>query len=93
MVRGDCNNDGMNDIADPIYLLAFLFPQPGSPTMLNCEDACDGNDDSMLDIADPVAILASLFGSPAIPLPEPYPNCGVDPTLDGLDCSLENPCP
>jgi len=91
--RGDCNNDGGNNIADAVYLLGALFPGMNPPNALNCQDACDGNDDGGLNIADAVAILASLFGSPAVPLPAPGPNCGPDPTTtDTFRCAVQT-CP
>lgn len=82
--RGDCNADGGLDIADPITLLAALFPTVAPPT-LPCEDACDTNDDGQLDIADAIALLSFLFGS--VPLPEPLCACGPDPTPDALRCA------
>ncbi|MEM7165036.1 MAG: dockerin type I repeat-containing protein [Planctomycetota bacterium] len=85
-IRGDCNNDGSNNIADAVNLLSFLFPM-GPPPTLPCEDACDGNDDGSLNIADAVAILNSLFGTPATPLPAPYPGCGQDLAPDSLVCT------
>ncbi|MFN0060054.1 MAG: FG-GAP-like repeat-containing protein [Planctomycetota bacterium] len=90
--RGDCNDDDGFNIADPITVLSFLFPTGGSPT-LNCLDACDGNDDGAINIADAIALLSALFGAPTLPLPAPYPTCGVDPTVgDVLDCDV-SACP
>ncbi len=91
-VRGDCNGDGSNDVADAITHLAALFPFGGGPPIIECRDACDGNDDGVLNIADPVAQLAALFGAPAIPLPPPAV-CGPDPTADGLSCRQFGVCP
>ncbi|MGA1487959.1 MAG: hypothetical protein ACO4B4_10365 [Planctomycetota bacterium] len=86
-VRGDTNQDGSIDIADAIASLTCLFSC--LPVCLSAEDC---NDDGVWDIADPVALLGHLFlgtGS----LPPPFPACGVDPTPDGLDCSLPPLCP
>ena len=86
-VRGDTNQDGSIDIADAIASLTCLFSC--LPVCLSAEDC---NDDGVWDIADPVALLGHLFlgtGS----LPPPFPECGVDPTPDGLDCSLPPLCP
>lgn len=92
-VRGDCNNDASNNIADAVNLLNFLFPS-GPPQVLTCEDACDANDDGALNIADAVAVLNSLFGNPAAPLPAPYPGCGPDVAVDTLTCTPPvNACP
>ncbi len=82
-VRGDCNDDGANDIADVVGNLESLF---GISALPACSDACDVNDDGTLDIADPVHQLAGLFSGGPAPL-TPYPGCGVDPTADGLGCS------
>jgi hypothetical protein len=90
-IRGECNGDTMVDIADAIFLLAYLFPS-GPPPALPCVDACDANDDASLNIADAVALLAALFGAPTIPLPPPSV-CGVDPIPDALDCGNAPACP
>ncbi|MEM7164209.1 MAG: hypothetical protein AAF581_02025 [Planctomycetota bacterium] len=84
--RGDCNSDAIFNIADAVFLLAFLFPQGALPT-LDCMDACDANDDASLNVADAIAILSTLFaqGPPPV-LPAPFPGCGPDPTADALDC-------
>ena len=81
--RGDGNNDLSINVADAVFVLNFLF---GGITS-NCLDALDTNDDGSNDIADAVAILQFLFSSGAPP-PPPYPDPGVDPTADGLDCNL-----
>lgn len=92
-VRGDCNADGTNNIADAVFLLSILFPS-GTPPTATCDDACDANDDESLNIADAVTTLGSLFG--AMPMPLGPPNtCGLDP--DGpsgaIDCATFVPCP
>jgi len=89
-VRGDTNQDGAQDLSDPISLLAMLFsgtvPTP-------CQDALDANDDGVSNIADPVFLLAYLFSLGAAP-PAPFPACGADPTTDGLDCiEFAGDCP
>jgi len=91
-VRSDCNVDGATNIADSVYILAFLFSGGAAP---DCEDACDSNDDGALNIADAVAALGVLFPSGPPPvLPAPYPGCGTDPTEpDGLTCDAFPPCP
>ncbi|MGE3164563.1 MAG: hypothetical protein AB7O52_06640 [Planctomycetota bacterium] len=91
--RGDCNNDGGINIADAIYLLGALFPGPGGPNAIACEDACDANDDGGRNIADAIALLASLFGSPPVMLPAPGSVCGQDPTtMDVFGCVTPS-CP
>ena len=75
--RGDVNNDGALDVADPVSLLAFLFSGGPAPA---CEDAADG-----------IAILGALFSGTG-PLPDPL-MCDVDPTMDMLDCLDTTNCP
>jgi len=84
--RGNSNNlDALVDIADPIYTLGYLFPNPPPGNSLSCFDAADANGDGKLDIADPIYTLAYLFsGGP--PIPQPYPQCGFDDDIDALDC-------
>ncbi|MGE3166572.1 MAG: FG-GAP-like repeat-containing protein [Planctomycetota bacterium] len=93
-VRGDCNGDGANDIADAVFLLGNLFAGPGGATPLPCRDACDTNDDGANNIADVVRLLSSQFGMPAEPLPAPTFACDIDPTdTDALGCETFAACP
>lgn len=90
-VRGDANSDGLVDISDAVFILASLFvPGSAEPT---CVDAADSNDDGTRDISDAVFSLAALFVSGAPALPPPFPSCGVDPTMDSIDCAEYMPCP
>ena len=84
--RGDTNTDNTIDIADAIFVLSYLFAEGPPPT---CLDAADTNDDRAVDIADAVAVLSHLFAGSG-DLPEPFGECGVDPTEDELGC-LEYP--
>ena len=43
-IRGEVNGNARRDMADPIYILAYLFS--GAPEM-KCEDAADVNDDGV----------------------------------------------
>lgn len=86
--RGDCNGDGLENIADAIFLLDGLFAGGAAS---DCVDACDSNDDGGIDIADAIATLGVLFAG-AAPFPAPNGACGVDPTADALDC-VSYPCP
>ena len=89
-VRGDCNTDGDNNIADVVAALGFLFGGTGTPL---CGDACDINDDGGFDISDAVYLLSNLFSNGNFP-PAPYPNCGVDGTdTDPITCDDFPPCP
>ncbi|MFN0057807.1 MAG: proprotein convertase P-domain-containing protein [Planctomycetota bacterium] len=87
--RGDCNADGVLNVADPVTLLTRLFAGGAEPPCLN---GCDSNDDGALDIADAVALLSGLFsGGP--PPPPPHPDCGVDATASALGCLSSPACP
>jgi hypothetical protein len=87
-VRGDSNSDGKLNIADPVYTLLYAFLGGEAST---CLDTADSNDDNAIDIADAIFLLQYLFvQGPVIPLP--YPGCGIDPTIDDLDCSSYELC-
>ncbi|MBT7129826.1 MAG: hypothetical protein HN891_03865 [Planctomycetes bacterium] len=59
---------------------------------LGCIDSADGNDDGLVDLADPIALLGYLFNG-ATPPPPPFPDCGIDPTPDALECDSFAACP
>lgn len=87
-VRGDANDDGGVNIADPIFVLATLFT--GGPDAV-CRKAADANDDGSINIADPVLALAFLFQAGPDPV-APFPSCGPDPTPDAQPCDVSH-CP
>ncbi len=91
-VRNDVNQDGTENIADPVQLLDFLF---GGGT-ITCLDAADVNDDGNNNIADVVYSLNVIFGisvGGSVPVtPAPAGACGGDPTNDGLNCVSFNGC-
>jgi hypothetical protein len=83
-LRGDTNADSAIDIADAVFTLSYLFGDGPQPT---CLDAADANDDGKINLADCISILNYLYGDDAS-LPAPFPACGIDPTLDDLDCAV-----
>ncbi len=83
--RGDVNQDGSLNVADPVSALAHLF----DGAALDCLAALDANDDGQTDISDPVFMLDYLFSGGTEPT-EPFPGCGVDPAPDGLDCATSS---
>ena len=87
-LRGDTNTNAALDIADAIFTLSYLFAEGPAPT---CLDASDANDDGAVDIADAIAVLSHLFAT-AGDLPAPFGECGVDPTVDDLECARYEPC-
>ena len=91
-VRGDANNDGLFDVADPIFMLSYLFLNSAEPP---CPDAADADNDGLLNITDPVFMVLYIFGIGVAP-PYPFPDCGLEsyPDIDGLDCQVLSPaCP
>jgi hypothetical protein len=80
--RGEPNTDGQHNIADPVFILRYLFTGGAMPTCLKTADADDtGN----THVTDAVSLLGCLFlgcPSPA----EPVPTYGFDPTIDKLTC-------
>lgn len=81
-IRGDCNGDGAYNIADAVSGLDALFGGGDA----QCVDSCDVNDDGSFNIADVVFQLSNLFSGGMDPN-APFPDCGEDPTADGLDCA------
>ncbi|MGE3164654.1 MAG: hypothetical protein AB7O52_07100 [Planctomycetota bacterium] len=82
--RGNSNNDGNVDIADPVFTLAYLFTSGPAPV---CFDAADANNDSSVNIADAAYTLNFLFAGGAV-IPPPYPACGNDVgPIDTLICN------
>ena len=81
--RGDANSDGVVDVSDSVFLLAYLFLGGKSPT---CADAADSDDSGTLSLTDAVFVTSFLFlGSGPPPAPGPS-SCGADPTPDLLSC-------
>ena len=81
-IRGDSDQTGFVDLTDAVVLLDALFR---GGAQITCLDSADSNDDGNLDLSDAVYILLYLFGGGDAP-PAPFPEPGLDPTADGLDC-------
>jgi hypothetical protein len=74
------------DLADPIAILAHLF---AGGELRGCHDAADTDDDGAVNIADAVGLLHALFvGTTSVSAP--HPDCGLDPTPDGLQPCTES---
>ena len=88
-IRGDVDGSGALELTDAVRTLGELFLglEPSA-----CRDASDTNDDGDVDLSDAVAVLGYLFLGEDAP-PAPYPDCGLDPTGDGLDCERSTSCP
>ena len=83
-LRGDADASGKLTIADVVFHLAALFLEGPQSA---CPDAADVNDDGAPDISDAIFGLRYLFVDGSQP-PVPYPDPGVDPTDDGLQCGM-----
>ena len=86
--RGDVRVDGVLGLDDAVALLWQLF---GREIPVACGKAADANDDGRVNTTDAVAILRHLFLGSG-PLPEPFGDCGVDPTDDDLACPAHDAC-
>ena len=85
-IRGDVDSSGTFGMTDPIQILLWLF-RGGE---LACQDTADIDDDGQVNLTDAIALLNFLFqGGPA---PQaPYPEAGIDPTEDELECEAPPP--
>jgi hypothetical protein len=86
--RGDVNDDGLFDFSDAVLLLTCAFLGEGCT---ECPDASDANDDGAVDVSDAVYLITWRFGDTAPP-PAPFPDCGDDPTGDGLGECMPGSC-
>ena len=84
-LRGDGNADGKVDFQDAVHILRHLF---SGDRALQCPKASDLNDDGEINLTDAVCLIEFLFRGGNLPA-YPYPQCGIDPTSDGLSCGLE----
>ncbi len=87
-IRGDPNDDESINISDAVKILSYLFGGGD----LSCVDAADAIDDGAIDIADAVTLVLHLFNDYG-DLPEPFGECGSDPTEDQLACEEFTSCP
>jgi phospholipase/lecithinase/hemolysin len=81
-VRGDTNGDSRVEISDVIAILIHLF----AGAQARCVDAYDADDSGDVNISDAVRLLYFLALGGESPA-SPYPECGPDPTPDGLSCA------
>jgi ELWxxDGT repeat protein len=86
--RGDSNGDGRLDVSDVLTTLSCLFL--GSRA-LACEGAGDADDNGTLELTDAIFTIGFLFLSEPRPT-APFPDCGPDPTDDGLTCNAYLDC-
>ncbi len=81
----DANGDGSTDIADAIFILAFVFLGGPAPS---CPEQANANGDAGIDLADAIAILTYLFA--AGPSPAGREECAAAADCNGkpwlVDC-------
>ena len=80
-IRGDVNDDGRMNLSDVVGLLGYLF----LGNEISCKDSGDVDDTGILENTDAIYALGFLFLGSVQP-PPPFPQRGVDPTQDALDC-------
>jgi hypothetical protein len=90
--RGEANGDGRLNITDAIAILKYIgglgyYYQ----AIRDCQDRADVDDDGRITITDGVVLLRHLFLAQG-PIAMPYPDCGEDPTPDGLVCEPAAAC-
>jgi hypothetical protein len=95
-LRGNVNGSAVDperalaaiDVADPIYLLEFLYREGPLPP---CLEAADATADGTLDLGDAVFLIQHLAGLPAAAsLPPPWPELGPG-TGSRLSCQTPPP--
>lgn len=84
-IRGDVDLNGVVDAAD-YQLLQDVVAGKASAS---CPDAADVTDDGLIDGVD-VAKLFDYLNYPPGGLPDPFPACGRDPTVDTLPFCVGN---
>ena len=87
-VRGDANGDGEADLTDPLRILRYLFQRGASG---GCVKSLDVNDNGNVEVTDGILLLRHLFQG-GTPPAAPFPECGLDPTPDGLSCERLTGC-
>jgi hypothetical protein len=86
--RGECNANGVFDLADPIFHIQQIMNES---IKLPCAAACDANGDEVLDMGDPIYTLQHQFLA-GPPPPAPYPGCDFPPAPLAIDCEFYPSC-
>ena len=74
------------DLADGMYMVAYLFMGGNAPP---CLDAADANNDGRLNLMDAIWIFQRLLGNMIVPVfPAPFLKIGEDLEEDPLDCQV-----
>ena len=86
--RGDPDLDGVIGLGDGLALLDEIFRR-GMP--LTCRKSADWNDSGTINLVDVVSLLTFVFRD-GTPPAEPFVDCGIDRTTDGLNCDAYPTC-
>ncbi|MGE4619016.1 MAG: hypothetical protein AAEJ04_04315 [Planctomycetota bacterium] len=86
-LRGDADSNLRLDLADAIINLVYMSNACPECPIPVCPKALDVNDDGRIDIGDGIQLLNFLYLDGQPPQP-PYPEAGIDPTPDALECLL-----
>ena len=89
--RGDVDGNGtLSALLDSLYLLQWAFTSGNAPL---CMDAADADDNGTVSaLLDSLMLLQFQFQG-GVPVPAPgIDDCGVDPTVDDLDCETPPDC-
>ncbi|MEC9476232.1 MAG: hypothetical protein VX764_04260 [Planctomycetota bacterium] len=84
-LRGDADSNLRLDLADAIINLVYMSNACPTCPIPTCPKALDVNDDGRIDIGDGILLLNFLYLDGPEP-PPPYPEAGIDPTPDSLEC-------
>jgi hypothetical protein len=87
-IRGDVNGNGSVDVSDAIATLGYLFL---GNTNVSCRKSADFDDSGSVELSDAVGVLLHLFIAAPLP-PDPFLDCGLDPTADFLTCDFHAAC-
>ena len=87
-IRGDGDGSGNITIVDAILAVPI---GPRLPVSVECDDSFDADDDGRQTVVDVILIIQFLFQN-GRDFPQPFHDCGIDPTGDPLECA-EFRCP
>jgi hypothetical protein len=84
-LRGDANADGAVSLGDAALI---GYSTTRATRLFRCDDAGDANDNGGVEYTDAIRIFRHLFEPPseATAIPAPFPEAGLDGTLDPLPC-------
>jgi hypothetical protein len=71
-VCGDADGNGIINISDAVFLIAYIFGGGPAPSPL-CAGDCDGN--AIVNISDAVYLIAYIFGGGPAPVQSPGCPC------------------